>query len=302
MVDLSSRGIDYWKERIGRVPVIGVLVRAAVMGRESHAKDMAASIAFFSFLSLFPLLLGLVALVSSVLKSEALKERIMSAVNEFFPVGAGFVTDNIDSLVRLRGAAGIASVLVLLWSARKMVGAISRGINLALRQQRNIAIFLSPLRNFGLVLGVTLLMFASTAVTPVLDVLVGQSPGWLPDAMQNRFDMLTSQLISTASTAALILVTYLLVPFERPAWRQVWPGLLTATLLIELGKKVFVYYVENVSRLDAVYGSISTVIVLLLWLYFFGRVLLYGAEVMFVRRPKAKTAADKSRTYEEVHS
>mgnify|MGYP000482367554 FL=1 len=78
--------------------------------------------------------------------------------------------------------------------------------------------------------------------------------------------MLSSQLISTASTAALVLVTYLLVPFERPSWRQVWPGMLTATVLIELGKKVFVYYVENVSRLDAVYGSISTVIVLLLWL------------------------------------
>ena len=284
MLESSTRDIESWKKRIGRLPVFGVLFRAALLGREDHAKDMAASIAFFSFLSLFPLLLGLVALVSSVLKSEALMGRIMAAVNEFFPVGAGFVTDNIDSLIRLRGAAGIASVLVLLWSARKMVGAISRGINLALHLERNIAVFLSPLRNFGLILAVTLLMFASTAVTPVIDVLVGQSPGWVPASLQDRLDVFGSQLISTASTAALIMVTYLLVPYERPAWRQIWPGMLTATVLIELGKKVFVYYVENVSRLDAVYGSISSVIVLLFWLYFFGRILLYGAEVMAVMR------------------
>ena len=89
-------------------------------------------------------------------------------------------------------------------------------------------------------------------------------------------------------------VIYLLVPFKRPAWRQVWPGMLTATVLIELGKKVFVYYVENVSRLDAIYGSISSVIVLLLWLYFFGRVLLYGAEVMFVRRLPAPLPTERT--------
>ena len=224
-----SRELEYWKERIGRVPVLGVLFRAALLGHRDHAKDMAASIAFFSFLSLFPLLLGLVALVSSVFKSETLMAHIMDAVNEFFPVGAGFVTENIDSLIRLRGVAGIASVLVLLWSARKMVGAIGRGMNLALRQERNIAFFLSPLRNFGLTLGVPLLMFASTAVTPVLDMLAGQSPGWLPAAMQLRLGLLGTQLLSTASTAALILVIYLLVPFKRPAWRQVWPGTLPAS-------------------------------------------------------------------------
>ena len=74
------------------------------------------------------------------------------------------------------------------------------------------------------------------------------------------------------------------MPFKRPGWHDLWPGLLTATLLIELGKKAFVIYVENVSRLDALYGSITSIIVLMLWLYFFGRILLYGAEVIYVRQ------------------
>ena len=291
MIASFSRKIEDWKHALCRLPIIGVLLRAGMRGKTDHAKDMAASIAFFGFLSMFPLLLGGAALGSSVLKSESLKARILTSVNEFFPVGASFVTENIDSLVRLRGAAGITSVLVLFWSARKMVGAISRGVNLALRQERKIAGFLSPLRNFGLTVGVTLLMFATTALTPLLDVLSGLGPGLLPAEMHDRLDPINSQLISVASTAALIFVTFLLVPFSRPDWSQLWPGLLTATVLIELGKTAFVYYVENVSKLDAVYGSISSVIVIMLWLYYFGRVLLFGAEVMSVREQSSGSNA-----------
>ena len=147
-------------------PLIGLLVRAIVRDVRLHNKDMAASIAYFGMLSIFPAILGLLALASSVLKSEALRLRVMDWVNEFFPVGADFVTQNIESLIRLRGTAGITSVVVLLWSAKKMVGAISRGVNRSLELHRSHSVLLSPLRNFIIVLLISLLMFASTAITP----------------------------------------------------------------------------------------------------------------------------------------
>jgi hypothetical protein len=64
------------------------LFQAVLRGSGEHIKHMAASIAFFSFLSLFPLLLGMIALAGSVLKSERLQQQVMYWVNEFFPVGA----------------------------------------------------------------------------------------------------------------------------------------------------------------------------------------------------------------------
>jgi membrane protein len=74
------------------------------------------------------------------------------------------------------------------------------------------------------------------------------------------------------------------VPYHRPGWNAIWPGLVTATVLIEVGKKAFVYYADNISSMDALYGSISSIIALMLWLYFFGRVLLFGAAVNVVYR------------------
>ena len=59
-----------WTGRLTRLPYLGVVVRAFLKGRDDHAKDMAASIAYFSFFSLFPLLLGLAAIASSFFKTD----------------------------------------------------------------------------------------------------------------------------------------------------------------------------------------------------------------------------------------
>jgi membrane protein len=277
-----SAFIGRLKEAACKVPVLGILVRAALRGTKYQIKDMAASIAFFSFLSLFPMILGMIALASSVLKSDSLRNQVIEWVTEFFPVGADFVTQNIESLVRLRGAAGLASVLVLFWSAKKMVGAISREINSTLDQNRDYAFYLSPLRNFGLVVVVSLLMFATTAISPIADIVSGLEPKFLGQHWRELLDLVGGHMISLASTGAMIGCTYFLIPYQRPGWSQIWPGLLTATLLIEVGKMAFVYYVDNISTMDAIYGSISSIIVLMLWLYYFARVLLYGAEVNFI--------------------
>jgi len=274
--------ISQFKTTASEVPVLGILVRAGLRAAKRHEKDMAASIAFFSFLALFPLALGLIAIASTVLKSEKLRQQVIEGITAFFPVGADFVTQNIESLVRLRGAAGLASILVLFWSAKKMVGAISRGINSALDLKRSHAIYLSPLRNFGLVLAISLPMFATVAVSPMADLVSGLEPDFLGERWSNLINLIGSQVIGLASTGVMIGISYTLMPYHRPGWRNIWPGLVTATLLIEMGKKAFVYYVDNISGMDAIYGSITSIIVLMLWLYYFCRVILYGAEVNFV--------------------
>ncbi len=264
--------------------MLGILVRAAKAATGDNDKDRAGGIAFFTFLSLFPLVLGLMALASAVFETEQAREQVNRWVIEFFPVGADFVTQNIESLLRLRGAAGAASAAVLFWSARKMVGAISRGINDALDLERDHAALLSPVRNFFIIVGVSLLMFGTTALSPLVDILLGlEIPGlaWLEDGLTSQ---LSAILLGLLTTGAMIAFTYLLIPYQRPAWAWLWPGALTATVLVEAGKRLFVLYVGNAEKFNAVYGSISTVIVLMLWLYFFSRVLLYGARVNAVVR------------------
>jgi membrane protein len=57
-----------------------------------------------------------------------------------------------------------------------------------------------------------------------------------------------------------------------------------ATFAIELGKELFAIYFTRISPLQPVYGSVSTVIAMLIWLYFSARVILYGSELIAVLR------------------
>jgi len=114
------------------------------------------------------------------------------------------------------------------------------------------------------------------------DLVSGLELEFLGERWGNLINLIGSQVIGLASTGVMIGLSYSLMPYHRPGWRKIWPGLLTATLLIEVGKKAFVFYVDNISDMDAIYGSITSIIVLMLWLYYFGLVILYGAEVNFV--------------------
>ena len=263
-------------------PYLGALVRAASKSHADRSKDMAASIAYFTFLSLFPLILGLVSLGGYFLESEDIQLRVNQLIVELLPASAEFVTHITDSLVRIRGAAGVTSVLILIWSASKMVGAMSRAINMALGQKRNYAIYLSSLRNFFLTLIVAMLVVATLAISPVLELLAELQLEFIGERWNSVIRLTAGRTAGLFVTLLLVGFAYALIPHHRIAFTSLLPGMLTATLLLEVGKFLFVWYVETASNYSAVYGSVSSIIVLLIWLYFAARVLLFGAEIISV--------------------
>ena len=267
-----------------RLPVVGTLIRAYLEGSRDHAKDMSASIAFFSFFSLFPLLLGVIAGGSLFVEASELQSRLERLLSEAFPAGADFVTNNVDALFRLRGAAGVASIAGLLWSASKMSGAVNRGINQALNLKRTYAFYWSPLRNFGITVTVSILLFCSLVFSTTVELFPQLDLSFLGSRLETMLTFAGGHVSSFVVVFLVLVLLYKFVPYQRPLWREVLPGAVVAGLLFELGKSGFVIYIDNVGRFEAVYGPVSSIIVLLLWLYFSARVLLYGAELIAVTR------------------
>ena len=277
------------RESLCRIPYVGLVVRALLKGGHDHAKDMAASIAYFSFFSLFPLFLGVIAAGSLFLDSAEIQSRLDRLLADALPGSAEFVRTNVEALIRLRGAAGVASIAGLFWSASKMFGAVSRGINRALGLKRPYPSYFSRLRYFLLTLTVSILLFLSMAVSTGVEVVAQFDVGPTADRLHDVFTIAGGHITSYVFVFVMLAALYILVPYKRPSWREVLPGTLFAALLFELGKAGFVLYIENVAHLKAVYGSLSSIIVLLLWLYFSARVLLFGAELIAVGREKDDT-------------
>lgn len=265
----------------------GILLQTIRKALEDGAKDLAAAIAFWSFFSIFPLLIAAISLAGYSLESEQLRARIYEAVTEMLPGSASLVKDNLESIVRHRGTMSWVGILGLLWTASKAFGAITRSVNRALGAERSPRFVVSKLRYFSMSVAVAVLLVASIAGTVVVEIVLG-SP-FLAKLGLGEIDLPRVQgwFASVVFVFVMFALIYKVTPYIEVRWRQVLPGALVAAVLFVLGKAGFAIYLETAS-FEEVYGSLSSIIVLLLWLYLSAWILVLGTEYNIVRW-RAKT-------------
>ena len=274
-------------ESLCRLPVIGLVVRAALKSRDDNAKDMSASIAFFSFFSLFPLLLGVIAGASLLLDEGEIQRRLAEVLSNALPGSVEFVSGNVEAVFRLRGVAGVASLVGLMWSASKMSGSLSRGINQALGLKRKHPSYFEPARRFLLTLLGALLLVVALSISTTASLLARFEVSVLDNALERVATFANGHVTSVLAIFVALTWLYRVVPYESPARKDILIGAAIAALLAELGKTVFVVYISSIADFEAVYGSLSSVIVLMLWLYIAARIILLGAEVIALSGEKA---------------
>ncbi len=150
--------------------------------------------------------------------------------------------------------------------------------------RRNYAIYLSSLRYFALTLIVAVLILLTLAVAPAAELLSELELELLGKQWNTVLDVIANRTVGLLATGLMVGAVYSLIPYQNMPWRDLLPGLLVAAVLIETGKSLFVWYMETAANYSAVYGSVSSIIVLLIWLNFSARVVLFGAEVISVSR------------------
>ena len=262
---------------------LSLLAQTLRAARADHAKDLAATIAFWAFFSIFPLLIGVLSLAGYFLESAELQARIYEMVGDLLPGSAILVRDNLEAVVRHRGTMSWVGIGGLLWSASKGFGAITRAVNRALGAKRTHSPLLSYARYFLMAVAVSILMIASVALTLVIDVFLE------PDVLSRlglgavAISRLPAWTLSVVLVFLIFALVYKLAPYVEVRWRQVLPGALLAMVLFELGKAAFAVFLDRVAHFEAVYGPLTSIIVLLLWLYVSALILVLGAEYNIVR-------------------
>ncbi len=90
-----------------------------------------------------------------------------------------------------------------------------------------------------------------------------------------------SRLLAFLLVLAVFLLLYKLVPFTKTYWHYIWPGALLAAVLFEIARTLFVFYLENFANYQLIYGSIASIIILLVWIYYSAFIMVLGAEFTF---------------------
>jgi membrane protein len=266
------------KDRLLKIPAVQLIYRTAEGSGNHDVAHMAAGVAYYAFLSIFPLLLGLIALFGFFLPSANLQNTLLNYVGDNIPGATNILKQNIASIIELRGAMGVLSIVVFLWGASAMFRAVSRAINHAWDISRYRPFFIRKASELGMVFGIGILFLLSLGASAVISILRGVLN--LPAA-----DLIIvnvgSWLVAFLLILAVFLLLYKLIPNTKTYWRYIWPGALLAAVLFEIARTLFIFYLENFANYQLIYGSIASIIVLLVWIYYSAFIMVLGAEFTF---------------------
>ena len=267
------------KDRLLKIPAVRLISRTAEKLGDIDATHRAASVAYYAFLSIFPLLLGLIALFGFFLPSVNLQDELLKFVGENIPGATSILKQNIASIIELRGAMGVLSIVILFWGASAMFTAISLAINRAWDiHQYHRSFFIRKGSELGMVFGIGILFLLSLGASAIISILRGVLN--LP-ATDLIILNIGSRLVAFLLILTVFLLLYKLIPNTRTYWRYIWPGALLAAVLFEIARTLFVFYLENFANYQLIYGSIASIIILLVWIYYSAFIMILSAEFTF---------------------
>ena len=260
--------------------VVALVYRTVMEMSADDATHMAAGLAYYAVLSLFPLTVGLISLLGLLLPPEALHRDIFHFLEDYLPVSEELLSANIEAAGNIHGFLGVISFFGLFWSASLMFGAIARSVNRAWDIHKDRPFYIDKVRNIAMALSVAPLFLLSITTTAALQMLEGaELPlGSAATLLDHGFAETLARILPFLFSLTIFLLIYKFTPNTQTYWRYIWPGAVLAAVLFEVSKSIFVFYVDNFANYEEVYGSLASVIVLLAWTYFSGLILITGAE------------------------
>jgi membrane protein len=246
------------------------------------AMGMAAQIAFYAMLGLFPFMIFVLSVISMFPVDLDLQQYLLDSLENQMPSEAATYVTNIVMDLLPQQNQGLLSfgLLASLWGASMAIGALITTINRAynIRPRRNIV--QQKILSIFLTLGLSAMWLLAVTI-----ILVG------PDLTQKLFQLIgiasenstfwTSVRLPMAFllNLAALSILYYVAPEAKQRFRWILPGALTSTILWFGASQVFRFFLQNFGQYNKTYGSLATVVILMIWLWISGLLFLLGAEI-----------------------
>ncbi|CQR47278.1 hypothetical protein BN1058_01586 [Paraliobacillus sp. PM-2] len=254
---------------------------------QDDVPGLSAQLAYFLLLSLFPFLIFLVTLIGYIPVDNV---DIISFFSAYAPSEIlELIEGNIDHIANQRNG-GLLSIGIIgaLWSASNGINAIMRAFNKAYDVEENRSFIVSRL--IAVVLTVAMLLVIIMAfLLPIfgrqigvyLFSFFGLSEGFIEIWNTLRW------VISSFVLFVVLLALYMLAPNKRVHLRNVTVGAIFATIGWQLVSLAFSYYVTTLGNYSATYGSLGSVIVLMIWFFISGMIIITGGEINAILKERS---------------
>lgn len=248
---------------------------------EDHVSMIAAGVAFYWLLAVFPAIAAMISAWGMVLDPETIQRQIEQITAALPEDAARLVTEQARSVAEGAGGgigiAAIGGLLLTLYAATRGVKSLIEGLNIIYGEEESRGFLTLNLIAFGLTLLLLVMLIAALGMIVVLPVVVD----WL--GLGSTFGTLASYLrwplLAVVAVVGLAVVYRFGPSRTAPRWRWVGWGAVLATAVWVLGSVLFSVYVQNFGSYNETYGSIGAVVILLMWFWLTAFVVLMGAQL-----------------------
>jgi len=260
---------------------VDVLIRVFRAFGDKNLSITAAGLSFFALLALFPAIGIFVALYGLILDPQTVVQQLSQFKGVIPGDVLNILTNQMREVASSSGTrlttAAIISLLVALWGVRKGTIALMTALNVVYDEHEKRGLikltFFSLLLALAIILGLIIIALLAIGV-PLVFAALGAG-GWL---------LIVGRALGIALAAVAMVfglaAIYRWAPSRRaPRWRWVAVGALMVMLFWVLGSLLFSLYLGVSSSYSATYGSLGTVVIILIWIYITALIMLIGGEL-----------------------
>lgn len=271
-----------------RVPLIPQILRDLWRLSDERELDLiAAGIAFYGFLALFPAAAAVIAIWGSFADATLIRQELELARDYLPPDAWTLISNQIEALLSVQSGLGLATIISIalaIWTARASVAALMRGLN-AIHGLPNRAGHWHQLRALLLTF-----VMVGLAIAALMAAVIG--PLILSFLPLGRFTTLALEGVQLLLSLMIVVLGVALIyrlglnrQINHPLFTR---GILVAVIIWIAASRGLVLYLANFDTYNRIYGSIGAVAALLVWLYLSGYAILLGAAVDAARARPAR--------------
>jgi membrane protein len=241
----------------------------------------ASSIAYLFLMSFVPFCLFLITIFGYFLgENQEFHDFFSARLLRFFPAATSEISEGLSAVVKYRKIGQLTLIIYAYFSYLlylSLESAIHVVFQEKVRRSRLISIVLSFFI-FTLIALLIIISFTATSIIQLLNLIIMDSTGL-------QIGVLTGFLIKFVIPVVFVFMTatilYKLLPVKKTALRNAFWGSLFTTILLEAARHFFTLYVViAANQFGAIYGSLSSVVIFLLWIFYAACIFLIGAELV----------------------
>lgn len=237
---------------------------------------LATHISFCGLLSLIPMILIAVSITGFLLgSSNDIYQQLVSAIVDLLPQGKDFLMNNLRQVVGQRHSLGVLGAIMLIFIATILFGAMERSLDIIFESEKRRNFFHSRLVAIGMIMLISLFFFMPTIADLLTKGLV-------------RFgfhfplgDIVRGKTFLALFTFFAFVAIVVIIPHHKVRFRYAAFGGVFFAFGVWLARLWFRWYMMKAfSQYNVIYGSITALILLLLWFYYASNILLFSAEIV----------------------